>query len=620
MTRRLITLLLAAVATASLTGCGVTPSQQAAPTPALHSLRGVAHGGQQPVAGAHIHLFAANTAGYGAVSVPLLNTSSPKVATDALGPYITSGADGSFSLSNIYTCSSGQEVYVLATGGNPGLSQGTNNQALAMLSALGPCPNDGDLADNVPFIYINEVSTIATAYALSGFMTDSTHVSSGPSAASQRGLANAFLLVNNLVNVQTGAAQDQNPADNGEVPQSEIDTLADILVPCVNSTGTTSACSTLFANVGSATDTSTIADTATAALKIAKNPALNVGTLFSLVPAAAPFQPTLTTAPNDWTIGISYLSENMSGPYFPAFDSQGNLWVPSYVSNALFEFDPQGTPLDGGNGFAGGGLNQPFAVAVDSVDSVWAVNFAPLNSSGVSRFRNDGAPITSSAYSCSSTCFFPAFDSSGNLWVSGATQTTILGPGGSPIGAFSTNSYDSGLVIDSAGHAWTLGHNRLLYRLTYPSASTVFGENVTGASGNDLTPMAVDASNNIWYVSNKNNAIGKNSAAGTQVSPSGGYTGGGLKGPAGIAVDGDGNVWVANRDGNTISEFSNSGTAITPSTGYTAADVSGPRGLAIDLSGNVWVTNFTYNSVTEFVGVAAPVSTPITPSTQGRRP
>jgi streptogramin lyase len=602
------------------TGCGTVPSQLAIPTPASNSLEGSAQGGRQPIAGAHIYLFAANTSSYGAPSIPLLNPSYPGVATDSIGPYTTTASDGSFSLSNAYTCSTGQQVYAFLTGGNPGLPQGSVNPSLGLLAVLGPCPNTGTLAGTVPFLSINEISTIAAAYALAGFMTDPTHISSGPSAASQRGLANAFAIVNNLINIETGVARNQNLAGNGVVPQAEINTLADILVPCVNSDGAGAGCSTLFSSVRISGDTSTIADTATAAIKLARNPALNVDTLFGLVPSAAPFQPILSTKPNDWTIGINYFTQNMVGPYFPAFDSQGNLWVPSYNTNTLVEFDPLGTPLSGSGGFAGGGLNQPYAVAVNSVDNVWAVNFGPIGASGISRFRNDGTPITSSAYNCSSTCFFPAFDTTGNLWISGATQTTVLASDGTQIGSFGTNAYNSGIVIDSNGNTWTLGHGGAVYRLTRPSSSTTFNQSVTASSGNELTPMAADSANNIWFVSNRNNAIGKLSSSGALLSPASGYSGGGLKGPAGIAVDGDGNIWVANRDGNSISAFTNGGTAITPTTGYTAQNVSGPRGLAIDLSGNVWITNFTYNSVTEFVGIAAPVSTPISPATQGKRP
>lgn len=608
------------LASALMTGCGVSPLDKATSAPTLHSIQGITHGGQQPVAGAHLYLFAANTIGYGSASIPLLNTADPRVQTDSVGPYVTTASDGSFSLSQVYSCSPGQEVYVLVEGGNPGLSPGSVNPALSMLTALGPCPDDSNLSENASFLYIDEVSTIATVYALSGYMTDLSHVSSAASAASQQGLTNAFAMVNNLVNIQNGVAQDQNPVGNGEVPQAEINTLADILVPCVNSDGTAPACSTLFSSVRASDDSSTIADTATAAMKIVRNPALNVGTLFGLVPSAAPFQPTLATAPNDWTIGITYFVESMAGPYFPAFDSMGDLWVPTYATNSLAEFDPLGDPLSGANGFAGAALSQPFAVAVDGSDNVWAVNFAPIGASGISLLRNNGSGVTSTAYACSATCFFPAFDGSGNLWISGATQTTVLGPSGSKVASFATNSYDSGIVVDSTGHAWTLGHSGVVYRFGLPSSTSQFHESVTSSSGNELTPMAMDASNHLWFASNKNNAIGEMDSNGNMVSPAAGYTGGGLKGPAGIAVDGAGNVWVANRDGNTISAFTNAGVAITPATGYQAQYVSGPRGIAVDLSGNVWVTNFTYNSVTEFVGVATPVKTPIMPATQGQRP
>jgi len=270
-------------------GCTTNPSEQASQTPVSHSLEGSAHGGRQPIAGAHIYLFAANTSAYGAPSVPLLNPTYPGVATDSIGPYTTSASDGSFSLTNAYTCSPGQQVYAVLTGGNPGLPQGSFNPALGLLAVLGQCPAEGNLARTVPFLTINEVSTIAAAYSLAGFMTDPTHVSSSSSAASQRGLANAFAAVGNLIDIETGIAHDQNQAGNGTVPQAEINTLADILVPCVNSDGAGAGCSTLFSSVRKSGDSSTIADTAIAAIKLARNPALNVDTLFGLVPFVALF-------------------------------------------------------------------------------------------------------------------------------------------------------------------------------------------------------------------------------------------------------------------------------------------------------------------------------------------
>jgi DNA-binding beta-propeller fold protein YncE len=153
-----------------------------------------------------------------------------------------------------------------------------------------------------------------------------------------------------------------------------------------------------------------------------------------------------------------------------------------------------------------------------------------------------------------------------------------------------------------------------------PATLSSTTQTTTAASGTDLTSVAIDSADNVWYASNKNNAIGVSDKNGVLVSPANGYTGGGLKGPAQIAVDGSNRLWVANREGNSLSAFTNSGVAISPATGYQAAGLSNPRGLAIDASGNVWLTNFTYNSITEFIGIATPSATPISPATHGQRP
>ena len=617
--RPLPSVLLAVVVTL-LTGCGVVPSQLAAPASIEgQPLQGRIHGGQQPVAGAHIYLFAASTAGYGAPSLSLLDPTQPNAATDALGTYLLTDANGGFHLSG-YTCTPGQQVYLLATGGNPGLASGIGNPALAMMTVLGACPDGEANFDNViPFLYVNEVTTVASVYALSGFMSDATHVGSSATPVARQGIANAFLAVPNLVDTSNGTARIESQQGNGDIPQAKINTLADLLVSCVNSTGATSACSTLFANAPSPAGV-TPTETVTAALNIAHSPAANVAALFALTGVTPPFQPILATAPNDWTLAVTYFADNMSGPYFPAIDSLGNLWVPGYTSNSLTEFGPTGNLISGQYGFSGGGLNLPYSVTIDADDNPWAVNFGPLGSSSISKFQNTGVPVTGSPYPCAATCFFLATDTARNLWISSTANTIVLDSSAAPVAQFPTPAYNSGIAIDSTGHGWTIGQARNLYQLTLPATTARHAESVTATSGNELTTIAIDAADNIWFVSNKNNAIGKSDKTGTQLSPSGGYTGGGLNGPAGIAIDGANHVWVANRDGDSLSAFTNSGTAISPSTGYKADGLSGPRGIAIDASGNVWLTNFTYNSVTEFLGIATPAVTPISATTHGQRP
>ena len=120
--------------------------------------------------------------------------------------------------------------------------------------------------------------------------------------------------------------------------------------------------------------------------------------------------------------------------------------------------------------------------------------------------------------------------------------------------------------------------------------------------------MAVDASGNVWAACSSTLAEFANS--GTAISPSTGYTGGGIGNPKGIAIDGAGNIWLSNTG--TVSEFSKTGVAITPSTGYTAAGVLLTLyGIAINSSGNVWLAAGGSQSVDELIGAATPVITPL---------
>ena len=112
-----------------IAGCGALPSQLPISTPSAgQSITGHVHGGQQSVTGSHIYLFAAGTGGYGGPSESLLNPTAPGVATDAKGSYVTTDSAGNFSLNGTYSCDPGQQVYILALGGNPGLAAGNEDR------------------------------------------------------------------------------------------------------------------------------------------------------------------------------------------------------------------------------------------------------------------------------------------------------------------------------------------------------------------------------------------------------------------------------------------------------------------------------------------------------------
>ena len=102
---------------------------------------GRVYGGQQPVAGAHVYLFAANTTGYGQASVSLLSAASTG-QSDSVGAYVLTGADGSFFTAGDYSCTPGSQVYLYSLGGSAG--SGTNT-GIGLLAALGAMPERGKL-------------------------------------------------------------------------------------------------------------------------------------------------------------------------------------------------------------------------------------------------------------------------------------------------------------------------------------------------------------------------------------------------------------------------------------------------------------------------------------------
>ena len=399
--RLAVSLLGLAAAGLFATGCGVHMADvQATPIATAGSaLHGSIHGGQQPVVGSAIQLYAASTGGYGVASYSLLNSA------------VFSNGSGNFSITGTYTCPSASSlVYVVATGGNPGAGV---NRNLAMMAALGAC---GDLTPS-SFISINEVTTVASVYALAPFMTSTTQVST--SATNLTGLTNAFANVNKLANIATGSSTGTLPA-NAAAPVSEINTLADILASCINTVGSTSGsaaspCAQLF-NYTTAAGGTAPTDTIGAALNIAKNPGSNVTSLLSLVTPTSPFQPTLATA-NDFTVGIKY-KPSLSTPSALAIASNGDAWVTN-AGNSTISVVSAGTGA--ATVYSGGGLSAPSGIAFDPGGNAWVTD---KSSSKLSVFTAGGAGSQAPVVGLSSPSDV-AIDGQGSVWVANTGNNTL---------------------------------------------------------------------------------------------------------------------------------------------------------------------------------------------------
>jgi hypothetical protein len=612
-----VTLALACAAL-TLAGCGssspatttTTTTTTGNTVPGIGTIKVQVHGGQSPVIGSSVSIYAAGTGGYGTAATALNST-----------PF-TTDSTGSFTLTGV-NCTVGQQLYLYVSGGDGTGTGGGANSATGLMAVLGTCPATGSISATLPSVLVNEVTTVAAAYALAAYATDSTHIAnSGASRAlATQGMANAFANAGNMVSVATGAALATTPAGNGTVPQALIDSLANILAACVSTSSPSSTpCNTLLTTaLASGTTGSKPADTATAAINIAHYPGKNVATLFP-VGASGPFSPVLAKAPNDFTLGLVFTGGGIAaGGHDVRIDGSGNAWLTN--GNALSEFSPLGVALSPSTGFTGGGLTSAYNMAFDLQGNVWVSNYP---SAQISEFTSKGAPITSSTGITGGGLALTtgvAIDGNDNVWVADDTAavTEITPTGGFVFGATGlgfngTNLYqDVDVAIDSSQNVWIVDFAGSLTKLSNAGIllSPPGGYVATGQSG--IEQVAIDNSQNVWVCGGFGPGVAKFSNAGALLSPSGGFMAGSNSGLFSIAVDGLGNVWVNDQGTSTndVVELSNAGVQLSPTgTGYRGGNVTAnASGIAVDGSGDVWVGGNA--NVTELIGVAAPVVTPL---------
>ena len=589
---------LTAAIVAGITGCGASPAVSSPITG--QDFAGRIYGGNQPVANANVQIYAPGTNGYGTAATPLLTRT------------VTSDSNGGFSLGGAYTCpSASTPIYLVVTGGNPGLASGTNNTALTLMGLLGPC---GNLSSG--FFNISELTTVAAVWALAPFMVDYAHIGTSPGNA--QGLMNAFATAQNMVSIYTGRSPGTAPSV-ANIPSATINTLGDILSSCVNSNGSaslTAPCGRLFA-AATPTGGTSPSDTVAAALDIARNPSHSVGSIFSTLVANGPYQPTLTSSPGDWTLAINYTSTSFSTPGDLAIDSQGNAWVLSTSGNSSTVSVLNSTsgitstfPQTGG----------AFAhLVLDPYDDPWLTNsitssVTELNSAGVRATLNpfSGAGIQGPG--------LLAFDGLGNVWVANSGPTVSkLSANGAPLSTPAFNTGGSGspsaLALDTSGNAWIADSGGNGITVLSNSGAPIPGSPYTGGGINGPFAIAIDSSGGAWIANRLGSSLSRLTSFGDPVAGSP-YYGAGLNAPIDMAVDGLGNVWLVNSGSNTISEFLSNGRPQSGGTGYGSSALTNPFRIGLDRSGNVWLANLGsqtagQGTITEIVGAAAPVVTPV---------
>lgn len=619
-----------------VSGCGIDAIDH---TPiGTQTLHGLVHGGQQPVSGATIQLYtvgnATGSAGNGSMATPMLTRA------------VSSQGDGTFDLTGAYTCgqsykgdsigSPSDQVYIVASDGDPGLTPAANNPALVLVAALGDCANLSTLS----YVEINEITTAAAAWALAPFAASYTHI--GASTSNVSGIENAFLDAALLADVTTG--QPATLASNLTVESAKLITLANALGSCVNSKGDSVGCSPLFM---AATPTGSLVaptDTFAAALNIVKNPGENVVAVFMAAGSKPPFAGALPTWPNDWTMSLTVTGGGLADPTGLAIDADNNVWVAGY-SGPLSAFNAQGTPLSA-TGYGAGVLDLSLGIAIDTNGDIWVTNnqTSYSTSGSVSKFLGVNAPAGSVGTVVESGgnsgfvngIYFPyavSADTNGNVFIANnqnGTVTALNSTGSIYTNADNVSGYQLGgdldafpndVAVDLNDGFWIPDGNRSVIHVT--------ADGVSKKTSCCYSPwgVATDSFGNVWIANFLNNSFSEVSATGSLPIPIYQSTVGGVNSPQYVAVDAAQNVWISNSGNGSISEIAGNGgqlpagTAISPTIGaYTTggygldAGMNRPNYIAPDRSGNIWVASEGTDSVTMFFGLSTPTVTPVRPA------
>lgn len=553
--RRVALLCAAVIPFALFSGCALNSSGPA--DSMISEVSGVIHGGQTAIQGAAVTLYVTSISatGYGQAAT-VIGTGSTDV-------------NGNFSISPSATptnCPAGQQAYVTSAGGYPSGTPALANTSVLLMAALGNC----NTVSSSTFVNVNEVTTVAAAYALSGFMTTSGSGSSltanvsAPASNSgatgsltvAAGLSHAFLNAATLASSSAGTANSRTAnitvgatTVNGVVPANEINTLGDILQACVNAATGDPNCVKLFADTPSISGVAPT-NTLQAMINLARNPAsaaaMNATTgLFTIVPSGgAAFQNQLSTAPPDWGLAIVYTSTTaLPAQYFIALDANDTAYAGASGSANLAAISPYGTSTPT---FTAGSVGTATRqIAPDALGNVWVAGYKTSSTTtNVYQYSaaSGGAPTAHAITASASEVYGVAVDQANNVWVANAAAVTPN--------------------ITELQYAASYGAN---YTATVP-----------GSLGLQPVWLTIDASQNVW-------AAPYYTSSGTYTSPSEA-------------------VVLANLTPGSTATYTSSGTTITPvSASFTTTNAVKPLGLAIDASGNAWYgivgTTSTVNTV-----------------------
>ena len=295
------------------------------------------------------------------------------------------------------------------------------------------------------------------------------------------------------------------------------------------------------------------------------------------------------------------------GTFGAAVDAKDNVWLTSYGSKSITVFDKNGKPLTPPKGITfDGKLGLMQGVIVTPNGDVWALGveksqlvYFPNGDLTKGRIVCEG----DSAEPCKSfrAPFHLGIDKQDRIWVSnsGVDHVTRF-PASDPTKAenFKVGFNSSGLGVDSQGNVWVT--ERFGSGLLGMAHMIDFGvhfklEGVTSAADYLTKTMSEQKGGS--------GSVTLLRPDGTQF-PGSPFTGGGLPGPWAAAVDGNDNVWISNfaMPSSPIVQLCGvrtencppgmkTGDQISPPGGYVGGGLQLQTDIGVDPAGNVWAMN-----------------------------
>ena len=242
-TRNLLALLASSIVFSA--GC----SNMSSTAPAVNSLAtaatlsGKVHRGNQPVVGATVTLW---FAGQGAPAILAATTTTDSTGSFGFTKDTLGGHDGTTPNWSCPSTGGSPLVYVLSQGGNTqnnGVAT-QNNSAAAFMALYGDCPS----ISGANFVYMSEVTTVATMAAVQQFFNPADHTLRADATGKQRlVMLNLPNTVSILADASTGlvnTSKSMSAAGGGSIapgvtltatPEAaKINTLANIISACIN--------------------------------------------------------------------------------------------------------------------------------------------------------------------------------------------------------------------------------------------------------------------------------------------------------------------------------------------------------------------------------------------------